>query len=67
MSYREAFFTAVMVSGLMTLLFGTNPQVQAPLEAEAPVVQTVSAEAPHGLDSTNEYSFRKPTSRRLRA
>ncbi len=67
MSYREAFFTAVMVSGLVALLFGTKPYVQAPLEAEAPATQTTVSVEPERLDSLTEYSIRKPVSRRLRA
>ena len=43
MSYREVFFTAVMVSGLAALLFGPAAHIQPPLEAEVPVVETVSA------------------------
>ena len=61
MSYREVFFTAVMVCGLATLLFGTNPHVQAPLEAEAPAAQTVSVEPSQGLEGQAEYSIRKAT------
>ena len=66
MSYREVFFTAVMVCGLMTLLFGTNPHVQAPLEAEAPAVPTASMEPSQNLDARAEYSIRPAATRRLR-
>lgn len=47
MNYREIFFTAVVVSGLATLLFTTSPQVgqSSQLEAGASVVRTVSMKA----------------------
>ena len=42
MNYREVFFTAVLVSGLAALLFGSHPGIQqTTLEAGAPQVVTV--------------------------
>lgn len=47
MNYREIFLTAVVVSGLVTLLFTTAPQPDqgSHLEAGRPVVRTVSMKA----------------------